>query len=295
MPNIYEIADGNWHLWRAWSVVGQRTSAPQTRIPLQILSWFCEYALRLKATHGAIAFDGPDNFRYDIYKDYKGSRSGEGGGHDTVVNSGPFQGMTAADAVYSLLPPTVELFRSVGIMTIISDRHEADDCLSSAGHKYGVQSNHVYLVTRDKDMTQCVNKNVTVYIPPMQQKPEILLTSDSTPELKKGLTPKQFLEYQILMGDPMDDVPAVSAVNERQVLNILKTHGSLSSYFKTKEGRAFYDLRISELHRNKTLVGLSKKVPLPDSKLLSFSHLRGSAESKSFTTLRDLQKKASLW
>jgi DNA polymerase-1 len=203
--------------------------------------------------------------------------------------------MTAADAVYSLLPVTVELFKSVGILTIISARHEADDCLSSAGARFGVQSNHVYLVTRDKDMIQCINGRVSVYIPPMQQKPEIMLNVNSTPTLKKGLSPRQFLDYQILMGDPVDDVPSVSAVNERQVLGILKTHGSLASYFKTKEGRAFYDLRATELHRNKDLVGLSKKVPMPDSKELSFRHLCGSAESRSFTALRDLQKKSSLW
>ena len=110
-----------------------------------------------------------------------------------------------------------------------------------------------------------------------------------------GLTPKQFLDYQILRGDSMDDVPPVTSCTDKEALTIIKTHGSLGAFFKTADGKKFYSMRRTELHRNKDLVGLSKRVPLPEPKDISFRHLKGSAESKAFTTLRDLQKKASLW
>lgn len=291
----FHLMDGNFMLWRAWSTSGQTSSRPRERIPLQLLDWFCSYSLTLRCGGGALAFDGNENFRYDIFANYKANRSGSGGTSDAEVKHGPLKGMTVSDAVYSCLPPTVDLFRSVGIAVIQEPKYEADDVLNSGAKKLGIKGNHVYLSCRDKDMVQCVNSQVTLHIPEMQGKSAVLYTPESTPTLKKGLTPLQFLDYQILMGDPMDTVPAVPGITEAKAMGILREYGSLKAFFKTEVGRKFYDLRATELHRNKDLVGLSKKAfPLKGSDI-SFRHLHGSASSKAFTNLRDAQTKSSLF
>jgi 5'-3' exonuclease len=287
--------DGNWALWRAWSTSGQTSSNPTVSIPMQLLSWFCSYSITLDCQAGALAFDGNDNFRYDLYKGYKANRSGSGGASDKVVERGPLAGKTTQEAVYECLKPTTKLFESVGLRAVQESRYEADDVLNSASKKFGVGKNHVFLGALDKDMTQCINERVSVYIPEMQKKPAILYTHKNTPTPKKGLTPKQFLDYQILIGDGMDTVPPVPAMTEKKALELLKEFGSLSAYFKTKAGRMFYDLRATELHRNKNLVGLSSKAFSLKASDIAFKNLRGSVPCRSFTALKEAQTKTSLF
>ena len=287
------VADGNFLLHRAWNTAGKTSAVPTIKVPKLILNWFCSTALKLNCDGGLLALDGSDNFRYGVYQGYKAARSGV---HHTVED-GPLAGKSQHDAVYASLQPTKVLFKALGIRVVQMKRYEADDVLISVADKIGKkQGNHVYLLTLDKDMVQAVTDQVSIFYPEMQNRPEKIVTVADVKILKHGLTPRQFLDLQILMGDGVDGIPSVPGISKGEALTIIKEHGGLSAFFKTKEGQKFYQSRITELHRNKELVMLSKKAfPYVENDILFKGRLQGEADCKAFTTLMGKQNKASLF
>lgn len=290
----YLMADGNWLLHRAWSAAGSRSNYPTEKVPAMLLDWVCSYALKLRCIGGGIAFDGSENFRYEVYKDYKSNR-GSGAAVPKLVDAGPFKGMPVQDAVYQSLKPTKDLFKKLGLFVTQQKRFEADDVMRSCGWKLGKGNVLIYLVSLDKDIIQAVTDNVHIYIPEVDRRPESILMPADVIAKKKGLTARQFLDLQILIGDEIDCVPPVPGMTRGKALAILKEHGGLSAFFKTKAGKDFYYSRATELHRNKELVQLSKLAFPYTKKDLLFSNLKGEFPSQSFTTLRGLQTSRSLF
>jgi len=280
----YMFVDGNWCLHRAWSAMGHQSGIPTVRVPRMLLNWFCDYALRLNVQAGAMCFDGNSNFRYNVYPAYKSNRNG-----DKIVDHGPSAGLTGSDAVYQSLEPTRELFQACGLTVVQEELYEADDLLCSAGHVYGrLPGNKVWLVTRDKDMRGSITKQVNMYIPEMSKQPEQRIT----PELvgkKQGMTPLQWIDYQILVGDEMDSVPPVARFTPSKAKALLKEHRSLGEYFKTDEGGAFYRKYHPDLHRNKQLVVMAKNA-WPEGLNLEFkgklTSLPVGVKSASFESLK---------
>ena len=287
------VSDGNFSLHRAWSAIGKRSAQPTVRVPLLMLEWFCSHAVRLGCSGGAIAFDGSENFRYDVYSGYKSNR----GGISVTIESGPMGGLTLHDAVYASLKPAKELFKSLGIRVIHLKKFEADDVMISAAWVLARNKpqNHVYLDTNDKDMIQGITENVSIYHAEMLNRPEEILTLKTMPKMKHGLSPKQFLDLQILLGDGVDSIPAVPGIEKAEAIRMLKTHGRLSDFLKTPKGKEFYYARATELHRNKELVMMSKKAFPYVEKDLSFKYLTGEAECRSFVELRNSQRRRTLF
>jgi DNA polymerase-1 len=77
----------------------------------------------------------------------------------------------------------------------------------------------------------------------------------------RGLLPKQFSDYQVLIGDSTDNVPSLMA--PKKSMAVLKEHGTLKNWFETKEGKTFFLAHTSELIRNKQLIRMSHKCWAP--------------------------------
>lgn len=271
---------------------------PTKRVPRLLLDWFCNYAIKAKADGGGIGFDGSQNFRYEVYADYKANRGAGAGGSSSMVNEGPLAGMTIKDAVYESLGPTKELFRSLGLFVSHQKRFEADDFMRSGAWKLSstpTAKHKTVLVSPDKDVLQAVNERVVVFVPEVGKIPERWIREEDVRKKKHGLSPAQFLDLQILQGDGVDDIPAVPGCTKSEALSILRKHGSLTAFFKTEEGRKFYGSRATELHRNKELVTLSKRAFPYRVESLMFSNMTGSFDSQPFTTLKGLQSKRGLF
>jgi DNA polymerase I len=247
MPNAV-FPDGNWLLYRAYHSIGKRSAIPEKRVPLQILSWFYEYAMRWNATHGAISFDGPKVFRYDVYPEYKGERNNNK--------------ETSSNEVYACLEPTKRLFRLLGIQVFQQDAYEADDLVVSASTSWNAisSSNTSIIVGKDKDTFGYVTARTRVWTPPSSSLPEVLWTEKTVLD-KYGISSKQFRELQILIGDKIDNVPNILPINKAKEL--LVKYGSLGRYFKTKEGVAFYKNNIAALRLNRILVTLKSDAEYP--------------------------------
>ena len=254
MSKVSAFFDGNWLLHRAESAIGRFTAVPERRVPMLVLNWCCEYSLKLGADYGALCFDGGDNFRYEVFKDYKKSRSSSQEKSDT------------SDKVYEYLSPTIRLFNHIHFPVYQNPKLEADDLIAAGAYSFTREEDmfrdnrSAYIVCRDKDLLQRVDERVTVYQPAMKGSEEIFYTPKRVHEIR-GMTPRQFLDYQVLVGDGIDDVPGVMTAGPARA--ILKKYGNLQAWSKTEEGDAFFSKNLRALIRNKRLISMAYRAWSP--------------------------------
>lgn len=262
-PNLM-VSDGNWLLHRAFSVMGN-TRSPELRIPQLMLNFVSTDAVRLKATHVAVCFDGPAVFRYDVYARYKeGRKKNKGSAGDDG------EGEVDKDSPYVYLDATLKKLAAFGIFAIQLREFEADDLMASFAHVFNAMCHRIFIVSRDKDLMGSVKGNVRVHYPPHKNEPA--QNFDEAGVLKVwGLTPKQLCDYQTLIGDANDSIPPVGKVRDKSARKIIAEHGSLMKYFHTAEGKEFWDEHQEELLRNRKLVKMRTDA-LP--KQLTLSHLK---------------------
>lgn len=275
--------DGNWLLHRTFRTKGQSSSVPERTVPLQILNYCCVYALQLGAKHGALAFDGDDNYRLRIYPKYKSSRRG-----GTAANSQEYDDPHAdefKDLLYRCLPPTIKLFRMVGFPVHQDPTFEADDLVAAGANHFSknVEGGLSWIVCRDKDAFQAVRQDrIHLYWPEVGTNPAVYM--DEAAVVKKvGMPPRTFGDFQILVGDATDDVPPI--VKSSTARKILRQHGTLSDFFLTPEGKVFFRRYHEELRRNLQLVRMDLRSWSP-----SESSLRLETIADSRTVLTEFGK-----
>lgn len=251
MKTLY-VADGNWILHRAFYTVN-----PKHRDPLSALLYmFCHLlmqdALRLRASHFLLAFDGPKVFRYKLYPQYKANRS-----KDTVES----ETREGFKDIYEYLNPICSIFTELGIPWIQPDIFEADDVLCSVVKKFASADCFVYCGTQDKDSYQYLNQYCALYDSSHkvngQSKP--LIIDCAKAESIKGVKCSQMASYQCLIGDAIDNIPKILAPG--QAKKLLANYGSIKNAIKNG-----YDLTTSlhDLRRNAKLVTLRSDVSLPN-------------------------------
>lgn len=274
------FVDGNHQLHRCWRTTGSFSAIPEKRVPLMVLHYFAAYALEKRAKFGSLCFDGDDIFRYRIDPNYKIGRrtEGTGGGMDHTGPRGEGGGKTALeikDEVYKCLQPTIRLFDLLGIPCHQNSELEADDLMASGAYSFTrngdsriyIPGRKAWIVTPDKDAFQRVDKQVRVYRPEINKQPSIEWDVDRV-VAEKGMKPRQFCDYQALVGDKVDDIPPILSPKKAERL-ILK-YGSLSKLLASEEGQEIWLKHQNEIRRNVQLVRLSYKSWAPTLEELRF-------------------------
>lgn len=197
------------------------------------------------------------------------------------------------DEVYKNVPPLAELLAKAGIPFLQSPGQEADDLLASAGKHFEAKGFEVFLVAKDKDARQCITQKVKIFVPEMgsgkfARPSEIWDEKLCVKETK--FTPKQYRDYQVLIGDAMDNVPPV--LGKAEARSLLLKYGTLASYFKTKEGNVFLQKHGESLSLNRKMVTLRTDLWQWDDCKLA---LRSNIENTAYTELRKLSSKTTLF
>lgn len=197
----------------------------------------------------AIALDGPKDklLRRELYPPYKMGRSQEPKPEFKVQ-----------------LVRITQIVKAMGIQVLMQDEHEADDILATIAYRFSSLDLEVRLVTRDKDLHQCVNDNVVIYDPIEREK---LDAKDV--ERIWGVPPCQVSRVQALAGDPTDNIPGVKGVGKKKAVELLSQAGNLerftaSHYRKTLPGwlqGAMKEVNIDLMHR---LTELRRDVVIPE-------------------------------
>lgn len=274
--------DGNWLVHRAYHQAARNSleRASMLRVvSAQVITQVFRYALRLKATNILLAFDGPENFRKEVYPLYKANRLNLPELSDikllTLDKAKELMRLrlhlakdfTSDDPINECRIATQALADLVSLFVFQPKRHEADDALCSAGSLV-LKGAFVKVtnVTNDKDMINGLAPGVQLYRPEVQKQPEVFTRYN---DMKAHLTrvagpkaaswsPEQFLDYQTLIGDPVDFIPRI--LPPGKAVSIINEHGSLLAFSKTEEGIGFFRSNREWIQRNRLLVSMNTEL-----------------------------------
>lgn len=157
---------------------------------------------KYKPTHTVCAFDSKSpTFRHDLCDKYKADR---------VPN----------DEVHEQLSLAVDLMTDSGVTCFGVEGFEADDIIATVTDKSVSAGCRVIIYSRDKDCHQLLEEGkVTILKKYGQDGPE-WFTARNLME-KFNLTPCQFLEYQMVVGDTTDGIVGVEGIGGKGAREML--------------------------------------------------------------------------
>jgi DNA polymerase I len=245
---------GTVYLVDAFSIIFQvfhaipRMSSP-SGLPTNALFGFTRDLLALRGMKPAYllcAFDRPEpTFRHEVFADYKANRA------------------EMPDDLQLQMPHIQRVLDALSIPVVSQPRYEADDVLATIARAAAARGHNVFLCTSDKDCRQLIDDCVRLYN--LRKKQEF-----GRAELQAdwGVTPEQVVDLQVIVGDPVDNVPGVPGIGVKTAAKLLQEFGTLENLLanvdkvpgaKKQEGlRAF----LPHVARNRQLVRLETDLPI---------------------------------
>jgi DNA polymerase-1 len=208
------LVDGSSYLYRAFFAGGESMSVTladgteQKTGAIRIVINMMQKLLKdYPSTYAACVFDakGP-TFRDAIYPAYKEQRS------------------PMPDDLRSQISPIHEVIKLMGWPVLDVPGVEADDVIGTLAVAASLQGMRVIVSSGDKDLAQLVNEDITI-IDTMSGK-----RRDLAGVLAEfGVPASLMVDYQILVGDTVDNVPGVNKVGPKTAVKWLTEHGSLQA------------------------------------------------------------------
>jgi DNA polymerase-1 len=153
------------------------------------------------------AFDLPGKtFRHAIYDQYKAQRPPM---HEDLVPQ---------------IPAIHRVIRVLGIPALGCESFEADDVLATVARVTDELGGHCFIVTADKDCRQLITDRVKLF---NIRKNEVF--DRDALKTDWGITPKQVVDFQALVGDSVDNVPGVPLIGPKLARQLLEEFGTLEA------------------------------------------------------------------
>ncbi len=149
-----------------------------------------------------------DTFRNEIYPEYKAHRP------------------EAPEDLKAQLPVAINLIEKMGFKTASKVGYEADDIIASLAHDARQRGLEVRIVSHDKDLYQLINGDVFMFDPIKKKK-----VADDECFTKYGVYPRQFTDYQSLLGDSADNVPGVKGVGAKTASALIQQFDTLENIY----------------------------------------------------------------
>lgn len=154
--------------------------------------------------------------RTEIYGDYKSNRQS-----------------TPEDLV-AQIPRIEEVLDAFNINRYRIESYEADDILGSLAKKIAKDDLEVIIVTGDKDLSQLVEKNITIALLGKGSEGEkfgMLRTAEDVVNYL-GVVPEKIPDLFGLIGDKSDGIPGVTKIGEKKALAIFSIYDSLEKIYE---------------------------------------------------------------
>ena len=213
LPNLL-LVDGSSYLYRAFFAGGDAMSTTLPDGTVQktgairiLINMMQKLQKEYPFAYGACVFDakGP-TFRDTIYPEYKAQRS------------------PMPDDLRSQIAPIHEVVRLLGWPVLDVPGVEADDVIGTLAVAAANQGMKVIISSGDKDLAQLVNEHITI-IDTMSGKVRDL----AGVEAEFGVPARLMLDYQMLVGDTVDNVPGVQGVGPKTAVKLLQEYGSVDA------------------------------------------------------------------
>ena len=154
--------------------------------------------------------------RTEIFGDYKSNRQS-----------------TPEDLV-AQIPRIEEVLDAFNINRYRIESYEADDVLGSLAKKIAKDDLEVIIVTGDKDLSQLVEKNITIALLGKGTEGEkfgMLRTAEDVVNYL-GVVPEKIPDLFGLIGDKSDGIPGVTKIGEKKALAIFSKYDSLEKIYE---------------------------------------------------------------
>ena len=241
------LIDGSSYIYRAYYALPPLTSpkGEPTGAVYGFIRMISKLLNELSPDYIAVVFDAPGKtFRHQEYKEYKAQRK------------------ETPDDLKIQIPKIKEIIRLFGIKVLEKEGYEADDIIATLAKKGQEKGFEVYVVTPDKDMLQLVEENIYVLNPVTGK----LYDREAVKE-KYGIYPEQFVDYQAIVGDSVDNIIGVKGVGPKTASKLLQEYENLKNILENIDKlpdrikKAFEEVK-DHLEENIFLVKLKNDVPL---------------------------------
>ena len=213
MAKTVTIIDTFGFFFRAFYALPQHL-ANKDGFPTGLLTGFTNFIATLQKEHDSdyivFAVDSKgDTFRNEIDPNYKANRS------------------SPPEELSMQLPVAIEWIDKMGYKTLGQVGFEADDMIASVVKQAKEQGYNVRVVSHDKDLYQLIDDGKVVVVDAIKKK----AMDEEGCFLKYGVTPKQFIDYQSILGDSADNVPGVKGIGKVGAEKLLKEYGDLDNIY----------------------------------------------------------------
>ena len=171
----------------------------------QLLYLFTKY--RWHSSGVILAWDRKPKWKYELFPDYKAKRKQ--------------LDLPEAMSVPVQIKITQRCLKYMGINQAYHDDMESDDVCASLCALLSKKGKKVWLVSRDHDMYQCLDKNVSLLIHEQEG------VHEYTEQMfvdQHGIMPDDYWKVQTLGGCTTDKVPGMKGISEKTAFEIVKAN-----------------------------------------------------------------------
>ncbi|TNF43871.1 MAG: DNA polymerase I [Epsilonproteobacteria bacterium] len=152
-------------------------------------------------------------FRNDLYPEYKAHRE------------------APPEDLIKQLPVAIEWIEQMGFANLSREGFEADDVITTVTKFAREQGLKVRIVSHDKDLYQMIDDGVVVmYDSVKKQEVDEQACVD-----KFGVRPKDFINFQALLGDSSDNIPGVKGIGKVGASKLINKYHTLEAIYEDIE------------------------------------------------------------
>ncbi|MEW6027367.1 MAG: DNA polymerase I [Planctomycetota bacterium] len=213
MPNKkLFIIDGSSYIYRSFHAI--RNLSSSKGLPTNAIFGFTNMLTKVikdaQSEYVVVAFDMPGpTFRKELYADYKSNRP------------------EMPDELKPQIPYIKEIVRAYNIPVAEKSGLEADDLIGSIAKKAEQDGFEVVIITGDKDLTQIVSKNITLWDTMKDKRTGLDEVRERFGTIGEGV-----IDVFGLMGDTSDNIPGVKGIGEKTAVELIKQFSSLDNLIK---------------------------------------------------------------
>lgn len=203
------LVDGSSYLYRAFHALPPLTNShgEPTGTVFGCINMIRRLIDDYQPEHMAVIFDAKGKtFRDELFADYKAHRP------------------PMPEELQVQIAPLHAWVRAMGIPLLCIDGVEADDVIGTLALQAGALGLDTLISTGDKDLAQLVNGHVTLINTMNNQR-----LDPAGVEEKFGVRPEQVIDYLVLVGDSVDNVPGVPGVGPKTAAKWIQHYGSLDN------------------------------------------------------------------
>ena len=191
----------------------------------------------------AAAFDRPEpTFRDEMYKEYKAHRP------------------PTDNLLIPQLKGAHQTFEKFGIPVVEKAGYEADDIVATLSEIYKKDLDiKVIIFSGDKDNLQLIDGDKVV-VELLRTGVSKTITYNEALFLQDyGFSPKQFVDYKALVGDPSDNIPGVKGIGPKGATDLIREYGSIEKIYE-EVGLIPKKVLQKKLEDSREMAFLSKKL-----------------------------------